>query len=77
LSSLALDLGVKALAYAAAGIPEYWVLNLPGRLLHVHRSPRPQGYAEVTAHGPSRVSTAGAVRLEVDVAAVLPGRPSS
>jgi Uma2 family endonuclease len=36
-TTLALDLGDKALLYAAAGIPDYWVLDLGNRLLHVHR----------------------------------------
>jgi Uma2 family endonuclease len=40
-TSLAYDLGDKMSLYAAAGIPEYWVLDVMGRVLHVFRDPRP------------------------------------
>ncbi len=43
-SSARLDLGKKAHLYAAAGIREYWVVDLAGRCLHVHRDPRPDEY---------------------------------
>jgi Uma2 family endonuclease len=33
------DLTVKAPLYAAANIPEYWVLDLVNRTLIVHRDP--------------------------------------
>jgi hypothetical protein len=38
-STLAFDRTVKASLYASAGIAEYWVLNLPDRVLEVHRQP--------------------------------------
>jgi Uma2 family endonuclease len=38
------DLSRKAMLYAAAGVPEYWVLDLPRRLLVVHRQPFESGY---------------------------------
>jgi Uma2 family endonuclease len=43
-TSLAFDLGAKALAYACSGIAEYWVLDVQNRKLHVLRSPLAQGY---------------------------------
>jgi Uma2 family endonuclease len=43
-SSLAKDLQVKTKIYAAAGIQEYWVINLKAMTLIVHRSPSPDGY---------------------------------
>ena len=46
-SSLAYDIGKKQRAYAKAGIPEYWVLDLTGRQLHVFRKPATIGYAQV------------------------------
>jgi Uma2 family endonuclease len=36
-SSVAFDLSRKSLLYAKAGVPEYWVLDLPRRVLVVHR----------------------------------------
>lgn len=38
-SSLAYDRGAKLRAYAKAGIPEYWVVNLSDGLLEVYRDP--------------------------------------
>ena len=46
-SSLAYDIGKKQRAYAKAGIPEYWVVDLAGRQLHVFRKPAAIGYAQV------------------------------
>jgi Uma2 family endonuclease len=43
-SSLKKDLEVKAQIYAAAGIREYWVINLKARELVVFQSPTPTGY---------------------------------
>jgi Uma2 family endonuclease len=43
-SSLAKDLQVKSKIYAAAEIPEYWVLNLKEMELVVFRSPSNLGY---------------------------------
>ncbi|MFN0023212.1 MAG: Uma2 family endonuclease [Parvularculaceae bacterium] len=40
------DLKVKAPLYAAAGIPEYWVIDLDERVTHIHRSPSAQGWGE-------------------------------
>ncbi len=39
-STLRLDLGVKLKLYAAAMIPEYWVVDLVNGKLHVHTLPR-------------------------------------
>lgn len=38
-SSLAYDRGAKADLYAAAGIPEYWVVDLPAQVVEVYREP--------------------------------------
>jgi Uma2 family endonuclease len=40
-SSLAYDRERKGLLYAAAGIQEYWLVNLPERCLEVYRQPLP------------------------------------
>ncbi len=36
----------KARAYAAADVPEYWIVDLPGRAVHVHRHPLAGAYQE-------------------------------
>lgn len=40
-TSLSYDLTTKAELYATAGIPEYWVLDIDGKRLHVFRDPAP------------------------------------
>jgi Uma2 family endonuclease len=47
-STLAYDCGEKALAYARAGIQEYWVLDVKRRKLHVFRQPGELGYGDRT-----------------------------
>jgi Uma2 family endonuclease len=49
-TSLAFDLTIKAALYARAGIADYWVLDVPGRSLIVHRDPQGDRYASVTAY---------------------------
>lgn len=36
----------KADVYAAAGIPEYWIVIPEGRMVEIHRRPGPAGYGE-------------------------------
>lgn len=45
-SSLGHDRTVKLPAYAAAGLAEVWILNIPDRHLELYRSPGPDGYGE-------------------------------
>ncbi len=40
-TTLKMDRETKGSLYASAGIPEYWVLNLPERVLEVYRNPAP------------------------------------
>jgi len=46
-TTLRFDLRNKAELYAHAGIKEYWVADIIGRRLVVHRQPTAQGYDEV------------------------------
>ncbi len=46
-SSLDTDLGEKAALYAAAGIRDYWVVDLVDRRIVVHRDPAPEGYRDI------------------------------
>jgi len=45
-TSVRYDIQEKALLYAQANIPEYWVENLPRRSLMVFRDPSPDGYRD-------------------------------
>jgi Uma2 family endonuclease len=50
-TSLDFDLGVKAALYARAGIADYWVLDVQGRRLIVHRDPLDGRYQSVVEYG--------------------------
>jgi Uma2 family endonuclease len=52
-STLKQDRITKAAIYAAAGIPEYWIVNLRDDRVEVHRDPEPATgrYRAVTTHG--------------------------
>ena len=72
-STLAFDLGVKARLYARASIEEYWVLDVSGRQLHVHRAPQDGIYTQVTLHNPSaHVAPLAAPGNSVLVSTLLP-----
>lgn len=49
-STIAFDLTDKAELYASAGVQDYWVLDLNGRVLHVFRDPQPNVALGVTAY---------------------------
>ncbi|MBY0514331.1 MAG: Uma2 family endonuclease [Gemmataceae bacterium] len=58
-SSLFLDTTKKAELYATAGVPDYWVIEVENRRLHVFRDPAPlpaglgaTAYRTHTTHGP-------------------------
>ena len=50
-TTLRYDLGSKAALYARHGIPEYWVEDIPGDPIVLHRDPTPEGYRTVTSLG--------------------------
>ena len=85
LTSLASDTSTKAELYASARVPEYWVLDVEGRQLHISRDPvaQPTGrganayrtrqtFSAEDAVSPSAVPTAS-----VKVADLLPKVTSS
>lgn len=47
-SSLAKDRGIKRELYAAACMPEYWIINVRAEVIEVHTEPTGSGYAAVT-----------------------------
>ncbi|HEV2124992.1 MAG TPA: Uma2 family endonuclease [Chloroflexota bacterium] len=46
-TTLHYDRHVKALLYARAGIPEYWIVDLTGDAIEAHTEPSPDGYRVV------------------------------
>jgi len=49
-TTLAYDRRVKLPLYAAAGIPDTWLVNLPRRSIEVHREPQGNRYQQVTVY---------------------------
>ncbi len=71
-SSLAFDLGPKALLYARAKIPEYWVIDLEREETVVHRTPRAGKYTSVRKHGTRHQLVSVAVpSVRVQLAALM------
>lgn len=79
-SSLALEREYKGSLYARAGVPEYWIVNLKGRVLEVYREPGPEaaalyGWAYRSAQSLSAgqlISPLASPTARVNVADLLP-----
>jgi Uma2 family endonuclease len=79
-SSLATDTGYKANLYAAAGIKDYWVIDVDHRRLFVFRDPRPDpaaayGHAyfhQITLGPTDAIAPLAAPHAQVTVADLLP-----
>lgn len=77
-TTLAYDLRNKATLYAAAGIPDYWVLDVVGRRLYVHRRPASDGYREVRIYSETEeVSPLARPDTAILVASLLPNVPAA
>jgi Uma2 family endonuclease len=79
-TSLSDDRGEKASLYTAAGVPEYWIVNLIDRSLEIYRVPRldaaqPSGwaYTDVTVLTTTQsVNPLAAPTVSVSVADLMP-----
>ncbi len=49
-STVNYDLKRKAPLYARAGIADYWVVDIPAKLVHVHRNPLRGKYTSIRKH---------------------------
>jgi Uma2 family endonuclease len=71
-SSLRYDLQVKGPLYARHGVPEYWVIDLPGRQVRFFRSPDSGQYTDVTStRAPGVVAPAALPEVQIDLTHVL------
>jgi len=61
----------KAATYAAAGVPEYWIVDVERDDMLVHRIPRAGAYTSVERSTPGDVITPLIAAPPVDVAALL------
>lgn len=67
-TSLRFDLGEKARRYAGAGYPEYWVIDVMRKVVHVHRGPSPDGTwasVQVQAEGPLTALAVPPITIDV------------
>jgi Uma2 family endonuclease len=75
LTTLDLDRGLKLSAYARAGIPVYWIINLAERQAEVYTGPRPGAYQTRTDYKPGQavpVVIDGRQLGDIAVDAILP-----
>lgn len=73
-STVLYDLNTKSRLYARAGIPEYWVINLPRSRVAVFESPQNGEYTEQRDYGRGEAWTSRALRgREFSVDRVLDG----
>lgn len=62
----------KSADYARACVPDYWLVDLPGRTVTVYREPAPAGFARIDSYGDGTTIVALAVKDgRVDVTELL------
>jgi Uma2 family endonuclease len=71
-SSLKKDLEVKLEIYAAAGIPEYWILDLSSKRVIILRSPRGSKYLEQLEITDDMITPLAFTSVKVSVKKLLP-----
>lgn len=73
-SSLPVDVGVKAPLFAAAGVPEYWVVDVPGRAVRTFAAPAGERYTEMGRARPGDTLAPGSLDIaSLDVGELLAG----
>lgn len=73
-SSLRVDTHLKPKLFAAAGVPEYWVVDVPGRAVRTYAAPVGERYTVIGSAGPGDTLAPRAVDVApLDVAALLAG----
>jgi Uma2 family endonuclease len=67
------DCNTKMKTYAAAGIPEYWVVDINARKLRVHRTPEATGYKDIVEYTETQsISPLAAPDKTIAIADLLP-----
>jgi Uma2 family endonuclease len=70
-TSLAYDRGVKLALYARFGVPEVWIVDLPGSAVEVYREPKEGAYASRERLTDGLLAPAVVPGVTVDVAGLL------
>ena len=74
-STLAYDRRVKLPIYAAAGIPESWLMNLRDDVIEAHTDPAPDGYRTARSYRPGDfIAPVAFPELSVAVSEIIPAR---
>lgn len=72
-STVRFDRATKAMLYARAGIQDYWVVDVVGRRIYVHRQPTHEGYADIRAYeADENVAPLASQVNKVSVGSLLP-----
>jgi len=72
-SSLRIDTAIKPALYAAAGVPELWVIDVPGHAVRVFADPRPEGYTTTRTVREGAITPSAVEAEPLDTAALLAG----
>ena len=72
-ATLRTDLRIKGPLYARAGVPEYWVVDVNERAVHVFREPGVDGYRNViVAQGDDELASIQLPQVRLRVAEIFP-----
>lgn len=73
-TSHGVDRDVKTGLYAKAGVPVYWLIDVPGKAVEVHTDPGPNGYRRCDVYGlGATVPSPVAGVADLDVGSLLDG----
>ncbi len=73
-STQLIDRNVKGAMYARAGIPAYWLVDVPARVVEVYTEPGESGYRSCERHGADAKLPCGLEGVgEIDLAALFDG----
>ena len=75
-STINYDVNVKIPMYAAAGVPELWIMNLREDFIDSHSDPSPDGYRTLRAATSigDVIAPLAFPDLEIEVSRLIPGR---
>jgi len=63
---------VKTALYSAAGVMEYWIINLQKRQIEVYREPQSEGYRTMTRYAPGEtLSPLAFPEVQLDITEIL------
>ena len=71
-STVETDRSVKLPLYAAAGVPEVWIVNLPGEAVEIYAGPQGAAYQTTRSHGRGEAAQSPTIAaISVNVSEVL------